>query len=85
VNLRGFRGHPVNWFPTKAIVLWSALHPFERKGLVQEYLRAAGNSTGLATESVRGHPCPADDSYAGQLRLSDPVYAVRGRASGAVR
>jgi len=71
------------WFPTKAIALWNALHPFERMGLVLEYLRAPGNFTGLATESVRGYPRPPDDKYAGQLSLSDPVFAVWGRTSGA--
>jgi len=70
------------WFPTKAIALWNALHPFERMGLVLEYLRAAGNFTGLATESVRGYPRPPDDKYAGQLPLSDPVFAVWAQASG---
>ena len=25
------------WFPTKAIELWSELHPFERMGLVLDY------------------------------------------------
>jgi SAM-dependent methyltransferase len=71
------------WFPTKAIALWNALHPFERMGLVLETLRAAGGFTGLATESVHGYPRPPDDKYAGQLPLSDPVYAVWGRTSGA--
>lgn len=70
------------WFPTKAIALWSDLHPFERMALVLEYLRMAGNFTDLATESVRGYPRPADDRYAGQLQLSDPVFSVWGRASG---
>lgn len=70
------------WFPTKAIALWSELHPFERMGLVLEHLRAAGNFTGLATESLRGYPRPADDRYAGELALSDPVFAVWGHASG---
>ena len=69
------------WFPTKSIALWSELHPFERMGLVLEYLRAAGNFTGLASESVRGYPRPEDDKYAGQLSLSDPVFTVWGHAS----
>lgn len=69
------------WFPTKAIALWSDLHPFERMALVLEYLRLAGNFAGLATESVRGYPRPADDKYADRLRQSDPVFAVSGRAA----
>ncbi|MEZ5541851.1 MAG: class I SAM-dependent methyltransferase [Pseudomonadota bacterium] len=67
------------WFPTKAIALWSDLHPFERMALVLEFLRAADAFGNLGTESVRGYPRPADDKYADQLRLSDPVYAVWGR------
>lgn len=69
------------WFPTKAIALWSELHPFERMALVLEYLRAAGSFSRFATESVRGYPRPADDTYAGQLPRSDPVFTVWGHAS----
>jgi SAM-dependent methyltransferase len=67
------------WFPTKVIELWTELHPFERTGLVADYFRKAGGFTGLATESLRGLPRPADDKYADQLAQSDPVYAVSGR------
>jgi SAM-dependent methyltransferase len=67
------------WFPTKAIELWTELHPFERLGLVVEYFRKAGIFTGLSTESLRGLPRPADDKYADRLAQSDPVFAVRGR------
>jgi hypothetical protein len=69
------------WFPTKAIALWSDLHPFERMALVLEYLRLAGGFTDLATESVRGCPRPANDRYAGQLPFADPVFAVWARAT----
>ena len=69
-------------FPTKAIALWSDLHPVERMALVLEYCRQAGNFSGLATETVRGLPRPKDDRYAGQRIASDPVFAVFGYASG---
>jgi hypothetical protein len=46
---------------------------------VVDYFRKAGGYTGLATESLRGLPRPADDKYADQLAQSDPVFAVRGR------
>jgi len=69
------------WFPTKAIALWSELHPFERMALVLEYFRQAGNFTGLATETVRGLPRPAADRHAGQRSVSDPVFAVCGHAA----
>jgi SAM-dependent methyltransferase len=67
------------WFPTKAIALWGELHAFERMALVIDYFRKSGGFTGLATESIRGLPRPADDKYAGQLPYADPVFAVWGR------
>jgi hypothetical protein len=66
------------WFPTKAIGLWSELHPFERMGLVLDYFRQSGSFSKLATESSRGLPRPADDKYAGQRASADPVFAVWG-------
>ncbi len=70
------------WFPTKAIALWGDLHPFERLALVQEYFRQAAGFGLPATETVRGYPRPQDDKYAGQLQLSDPVFAAWATASG---
>ena len=64
------------WFPTKAIGLWSELHPFERMGLVLDYFRQSGSFEGLATQSSRGYPRPADDKYADQRSSADPVFAV---------
>ena len=64
------------WFPTKAIELWGELHPFERVALVLAYFQRAGAFVGLQTESLRGLPRPEDDTYARQMALSDPVYAV---------
>jgi hypothetical protein len=68
------------WFPTKAIELWTELHPFERMGLVLEYFRQAGNFEALQSESLRGLPRPQDDKYAGQRTYSDPLFAVWGHA-----
>lgn len=65
------------WFPTKAIRIWSELHDFERLGMVTQWLHSAG-FTGLKTLSSRGWPRPADDIYAQQIALSDPVFAVSG-------
>jgi SAM-dependent methyltransferase len=72
------------WFPSKAIALWSELHPFERVALVQEYCRSAGFER-LTTETMHGHPRPQDDPHAGQLASSDPVYSVTGYAPAGVR
>ena len=69
------------WFPPKVVRVWLELHPFERMGLVADYLLEAG-FTAVATESLHGLPRPPDDPYAGRLAESDPVYTVAGRAPG---
>lgn len=67
------------WFPTKAIRVWSEIHPFERMGLVLSLLRQAGFDD-LNTESLRGTLRPADDKYIGRRRFADPLFAVWGRS-----
>lgn len=67
------------WFPTKAIYLWTELHPFERMGLVLAYFRAVGGFTQLGTESIRYYPRPEDDPHAHERAFSDPVFAVWGQ------
>ena len=67
------------WFPTKAIYLWTELHPFERLGLVLAYFRQAGGFSQLGTESIRFYPRPSDDPRAHERAFSDPVFAVWGR------
>jgi len=67
------------WFPTKAIRIWSELHPFERLAMTLSLLRGAGFSD-LGTETLRGLKRPEDDKYAGQRPFSDPLFAVWGRA-----
>jgi hypothetical protein len=74
-------GFSNRWFPPKAIQLWEGIHEFERPGLVLEYFLAAGGFTDLETYSLRGLLRPDDDKYAGQMTLSDPIYAVWGRAN----
>jgi SAM-dependent methyltransferase len=66
------------WFPTKAISLWSEMHPFERIGLVLDYFIDTGFKE-LQTESIRGYFRPEDDKYRGMSPYSDPVYAVWGQ------
>jgi SAM-dependent methyltransferase len=66
------------WFPPKTILLWEAIHEFERPGLVLEYFLESGQFRDLHTWSLRGLPRPADDKYADRLGTSDPVYAVWG-------
>jgi len=63
----------------KVISLWGELHPFERIGLVLEYYRKSGRYRDLCTESVRGYPRLSDDTYAGTIPYSDPLYAVWGK------
>jgi SAM-dependent methyltransferase len=67
------------WFPTKAIRIWSEIHPFERMGLVLSLLRQAGFED-LNTESLRGARRPADDKYIGRRSFADPLFAVWGRS-----
>jgi SAM-dependent methyltransferase len=66
------------WFPPKVIRVWERIHEFERVGLVMEYFMRSGAYSDLGTYSMRGLPRPRDDKYAGELLLSDPVYAVWG-------
>jgi SAM-dependent methyltransferase len=68
------------WFPTKAIQVWSELHEYERVGMVTQWLQHAGFS-GLQTFSSRGWPRPKSDAHAGEIALSDPVYATWGYKS----
>ena len=66
------------WFPTKAVTLWTEMHPFERIGMVLDHYIATGFGD-LRTESVRGHLRPDDDKYRGMSPISDPLYMVTGR------
>ncbi len=66
------------WFPPKAIKAWSNAHEFERMGMVLEHFLNNGRFDSLHSYSLRGLPRPEGDRYAGQLLLSDPVYAVWG-------
>jgi len=66
------------WFPPKVVRVWDGVHEFERMGLVLEYFHLAGGFASLETWSLRGLPRPLDDKYAGQIALSDPIYAVWG-------
>jgi SAM-dependent methyltransferase len=66
------------WFPPKVVRVWEQIHEFERVGLVMEYFMRSGSFDNLGTYSMRGLPRPRDDKYAGELLLSDPVYAVWG-------
>jgi SAM-dependent methyltransferase len=68
------------WFPTKAIQVWSDLHPFERLGLVLTLLRDAGFGN-LHSETRRGLQRPADDKYIENRLYSDPLFAAWGRAA----
>ncbi len=72
------------WFPPKAVRIWEQLHEFERMGLVTEYFLRSAAFEALGTYSMRGLPRPQNDRYAGELPLSDPVYAVWGHRKAGV-
>lgn len=67
------------WFPSKAIRVWSELHPFERLGMVASLIWGAG-FVDVETETLRGLKRPEDDKYADQRAFSDPLFAAWGRA-----
>ncbi|BBO69302.1 hypothetical protein DSCA_32320 [Desulfosarcina alkanivorans] len=71
------------WFPPKVVRVWEKIHEFERMGLVMEYFIRSGAFDNLGTYSMRGLPRPKNDKYAGELLLSDPVYAVWGTRKSA--
>ncbi len=70
------------WFPPKVIRIWEQIHEFERMGLVMEYFLRGGVFEDVGTTSIRGLPRPRDDKYAGELMVSDPVFAVWGNNHG---
>jgi hypothetical protein len=63
------------WFPPKAIRLWSELHPFERLGLVTDYLRLSGMFERIETESLCGLPPPNESHH---RPFADPLFVVAG-------
>lgn len=67
------------WFPSKAIQVWSDLHPYERLGLVLALLRDAGFND-LHSETRRGLQRPQDDPYIEQRLYADPLFAAWGAA-----
>ena len=67
------------WFPGKEIAPWADLHPFERQGMVLNYMLNEPEFSDIHTESMRGYPRPAGDRHSRQTPLSDPVYTVWAR------
>jgi hypothetical protein len=65
------------WFPPKAIILWSELHPFERLGLVLDYFLRTDGLDDLQTVTLQGLLRPEDDKHANQRLYSDPLFIVR--------
>ncbi len=64
------------WFPPKAIMIWSELHPFERLGMVLDYFLRTKGLRQFETETIRGLLRPQDDKYADRMLHSDPVFVV---------
>ncbi len=67
------------WFPTKAIQVWTEMHPFERLGYVLASLMSDARLEHFQTFSRRGLPRPEDDARAGERALSDPLFAAWAR------
>ncbi len=68
-----------NFDPNRVIRGWIDLHPFERMGLILEYLRLTGLDDRAATVSLRNDWRPREDALFLETRgVSDPVYVVCG-------
>ncbi|MGC1952885.1 MAG: methyltransferase domain-containing protein [Gammaproteobacteria bacterium] len=67
------------YFPSKAIKLWSRLHPIERLGWVVQSLHQAG-FVRLHTYVEHGLARAPDDRYTPQLMSMDPLLATWGYA-----
>ncbi len=67
------------WFPTKAIQVWTEMHPFERLGYVLASLMSDERLDHFQSFSRRGLPRPADDAHAGERAWSDPLFAAWAR------
>jgi SAM-dependent methyltransferase len=65
------------WFPSKAIKVWSELHPFERLGMLLALFQDAG-FVDLHSETRRGLKRPEDDKYIDQRLYADPLFAAWG-------
>jgi SAM-dependent methyltransferase len=66
------------YFPSKAIKLWTQLHPMERMGWVGMMLKRSGLKK-METYLERGLKRPKDDRYADRLTESDPLFATWGQ------
>jgi len=66
------------WFPGKQVEPWQDLHPFERQGMILDFLVLSEGFSDLQTESIRGYPRPEDDEHLKETLLSDPLYVVMG-------
>jgi SAM-dependent methyltransferase len=66
------------WFPSKAVRIWTDLHPFERVAFVLDLLERSGRFRALESFSVHGLARPDDDPHVGADPMSDPIFAVWG-------
>lgn len=71
------------WFPPKAIRIWSELHPFERLGMMREWVGAASDCAGISTITSLGYARPADDPHRFERSVSDPLFLLVARKGGA--
>lgn len=76
--LVGFSDH---WLKPKIVSIWQALHPFERPGLVLDYLRQHGGFSQLETFSTRGWPQAENDAMTERRIEADPLFIVTAARS----
>lgn len=72
-------------FRTKAVRIWREASEEERVLIVEDYFRATDSFGPVSRYLSKGRLRPEDDKYAGQIALSDPVYAVWAEKLGEIR
>lgn len=69
-------------FPQKAVKVWRESDENERVILVNDYFDLSGAFEKASLFTSRGKPRPKDDKYAGEIPVSDPIYAVYAEKKG---
>ncbi|MAE44461.1 MAG: SAM-dependent methyltransferase [Magnetovibrio sp.] len=64
------------WFPSKVIKIWKELQPFERIGLVLNWLEETGGFESMQSFSLRELNRPEDDRHSEVSPFSDPIFAI---------
>lgn len=69
-------GFSNRWFPPKTTNIWADIHPFERLGLVMDYLLQTPGTAGLQTITYRNWWRPAEDAQSASVPQADPIFVA---------